>query len=213
MSSCANWQLTDDHIGYMSPAADSQVAWQEQADRTNLHRKKICSAISLGGINLACPMDAMKSARWLSLRWFRELAWNMGVSMAPGAMQNTSTPAYRTLQCCYSHNTAAAVAASEVLIVLRAVMADLILPSPKLPSSLYDRNCNGYYFFKCCQWHDTLWHNLLERHMTHCGVIENGRACPGRTCGSHGSHGNVAVLSTRYSCSCTPCTAAVHATS
>lgn len=57
-------------------------------------------------------MDPMKSARWLSLRWFKELAWNMGVSMAPGAIQNTSTPAYRSLQCCNSNSTNAAVAAA-----------------------------------------------------------------------------------------------------
>lgn len=132
MSSCAKQQLTDDHISYMSPEAYSQVAGYEQGDRTHLHRKKICSAISLGGINLACPMDPMKSARWLSLRWFRELAWNMGVSMAPGAMQNTSTPAQRNLQGCNSDNTTAGVAAAGVSVILCALMSQLNLLSPKV---------------------------------------------------------------------------------
>ena len=58
-----------------------------------LQRKRICSAISVGGISLACPILPINSTRWVSLKWFSELAWNMGVSMAPGAMQNTSTPA------------------------------------------------------------------------------------------------------------------------
>ena len=62
---------------------------------TYLHKNAICSAISFGGIRRACPSLPINSARCASFRWFNELAWNMGVSIAPGAIQNTSTPAQK----------------------------------------------------------------------------------------------------------------------